>query len=463
MTSPNEYTGYAPRAAKDLPPPTQRDLAGCVLMKFMDDGEELTLGNLAALCLQEGLTDPAEIDRLLEIVKAADRGIDLSAFLGPTLPPNPHRSLAEWARLPALTFHDAAKMLPNYAEGCIGILYGERSAGKTNVVLSLLFEAMALKPYPDMRPILYLAGEGAAGVGQQRIPAHIAASADEDASAWHAKGYKRSEAFEHRLYLHGRVPNLMHAEEVAATIKEFGQIRPGIVIIDTLATAIAGYDENSAEVSSQLTGNGTVAQIKDAWNCMVLIIAHQGKDVSRGVRGHSGLEGNADFLLHCVGDRAARTIMLECKKMRDGEDGHKTYWTYDAGCVPVPVKIAEHEYMQLAKPRSNEPGKDTSDRMEWAIPGRLQAWGIDDKLKGLTSRELGERWYPEAHGNCPGAPGDTDYQEWHNAQEALIAKIENAAKTKWAKDSHYVSAFRNGASRAAKVWYRPDPAAEVPF
>lgn len=65
-----------------------------------------------------------------------------------------------------------------------------------------------------------------------------------------------------------------------------------MVVIDTMARSFGG-DENSAqEVGQFINACGRFAA--DVGDCLVLVVAHTGKEISRGMRGSSALDGAAD-------------------------------------------------------------------------------------------------------------------------------------------------------------------------
>jgi hypothetical protein len=101
---------------------------------------------------------------------------------------------------------------------------------------------------------------------------------------------------------------------------------PNIFVLDTLATALAGEDENSSRAAAFLTANGPAGRIRDAFNALVILPAHQGKDAGKKVRGHSGFMGNADVVLHVEADKAAGAIKITVEKMRDGRDGFSIFF-----------------------------------------------------------------------------------------------------------------------------------------
>jgi hypothetical protein len=97
----------------------------------------------------------------------------------------------------------------------------------------------------------------------------------------------------------------------------------GLVIIDTLAASIPSMDENSAADMSGIISN--LALIGRELTAFVLIIAHTGKDESRGLRGWSGLYAGADLVImltreHRVGGEAR---VGEVVKFKEGVDGER--------------------------------------------------------------------------------------------------------------------------------------------
>jgi hypothetical protein len=109
-------------------------------------------------------------------------------------------------------------------------------------------------------------------------------------------------------------------------------------VLETLPTALAGEDKNSSKAAAFLTANGAAVRIRDAFKALVILPAHQGKDASRKVRGHSGLMGNADVVLHVEADKAVGAIKVTVEKMRDGRDGFSIYFKVQPqGSEGVPV------------------------------------------------------------------------------------------------------------------------------
>jgi hypothetical protein len=69
-------------------------------------------------------------------------------------------------------------------------------------------------------------------------------------------------------------------------------LRLGLVVLDTFSSSIPGADENS---SSDMSAVVTALQaLATELGLLVLVVAHTGKDSTKGLRGWSGLTANAD-------------------------------------------------------------------------------------------------------------------------------------------------------------------------
>jgi hypothetical protein len=240
----------------------------------------------------------------------------------------------EGAALPDLEFWDKPEgsrgLLPRSPEGTVIVLSGIYGSHKTNLVLTLLLDAILQK---DAR-VCYSAGEGIHGVCRRRVPAHC-----------EARGIKPAD-LNGKLTLVPEIPLLANTADVKDFIQEQKTgLKPNIIVLDTLATATAGQDENTALMSSLLTANGPVGRISREFKALVVVLAHQGKDPDKGIRGHSGLSGNIDAGLIATSDKKHGIIQLFVDKMRDGPDKFAVYYRFDPDddVIPVPRRITETE------------------------------------------------------------------------------------------------------------------------
>ena len=92
-----------------------------------------------------------------------------------------------------------------------------------------------------------------------------------------------------------------------------------LVIIDTLNRASPGADENASKDMGQIIAGATTLQSRIGG--LVLLVHHDGKDATRGLRGHSSLLGALDVVLkvEAVGKHYQWCVV----KLKDGQDGIK--------------------------------------------------------------------------------------------------------------------------------------------
>lgn len=151
-------------------------------------------------------------------------------------------------------------------------------------------------------PTLYVAAEGAAGLGK-RVEAW--------GFAWH------NGAPVEGMSILPEAVNLSDDSEVDELAELNRQNGYALIVIDTWARSLGGADENSASATSLLVEN--VERVKRAHpGTSVLIIHHRGK-TGNDPRGSIALLGAVDTALAISGERAALT--LEAVKQKDIEGG----------------------------------------------------------------------------------------------------------------------------------------------
>jgi hypothetical protein len=351
----------------------------------------------------------------------------------------------EYEALPELGFWDDDKTLPRSPDGCIAIVYGEYGAHKTNTVLAMVLDAVL----GEGARAVYAAGEGAHGVGKQRVPAHC-----------EARGITTRE-LRGRLGLVGSVPLFMSPPDVGDFIKELCKLNPNIVVLDTLATAIAGEDENSSKAAAFLTANGPAGRIRDAFKALVILPAHQGKDANKKVRGHSGFMGNADVVLHVEADKQAGAIRVTVEKMRDGRDGFSIYFKVPpAGSegVPVPEKISEEAYRALTGSTSNRPDDAQltfNERRDTLVEHRAGSFET-----GLPEAKFAEV-LTETRTGVP-RPRDNDEDAaaaWKTTFEKERKALQNAHRKKGYKGVLCGQQVPSGGDKIQWRWYVVNPEA----
>lgn len=103
---------------------------------------------------------------------------------------------------------------------------------------------------------------------------------------------------------------------------------PGaVVVIDTLAQATPGADENAGKDMGLVLA--AAQYIAKAVNGLVILVHHRGKDTSKGLRGHSSLNGAMDAVVCVERDKTTNTRSWTVQKMKEGEDGATGMFTLE--------------------------------------------------------------------------------------------------------------------------------------
>ncbi|QFY89897.2 AAA family ATPase [Magnetovirga frankeli] len=119
-------------------------------------------------------------------------------------------------------------------------------------------------------------------------------------------------------------------EHVDFAVERFKQPL-GLIVIDTLASSMGAGDENSPTDMAEFL-NVLKTKFKARYDCTVLVVHHTGKDRTKGARGGSSIEGNAecvyeisrvkhtkDELEENDEEPSKKTIRLSCKHIKDAE------------------------------------------------------------------------------------------------------------------------------------------------
>jgi len=215
--------------------------------------------------------------------------------------------------LPELRAHSAAAwlivdLLP--ARG-LCVLYGEPGSGKSFLALDIAAHPARKRRWAGRRTrkarVVYCALEGHL---KQRVAAYLDHHQLEDSDLSDV------------TVIQGVPLNLLDSLTVDAFIKDVqasldDYSGPLIIVIDTLARAMPGGNENASEDMGRVIA--ACAEIERHLNALVILIHHSGKDNSKGARGWSGLRGAADVEIEVTRDRDTRRATFA--KVKDGLDG----------------------------------------------------------------------------------------------------------------------------------------------
>lgn len=187
-----------------------------------------------------------------------------------------------------------------FPEGGLGVLYGPSGTGKTFVALDMALSVAEgynwLQRPTKPGAVAYVVGEGRGGL-KFRL------------RAWY-------EAHEPRLEMPFtwilQPVNFLNEADVKHLINLI-RVPPSLLVIDTLARNFGGGDENETKDMNQFIQN--VDLLRTELQTGVLVVHHTGKDLTKGARGNSALEGAADVMM-----MLSTKQRLKCLKQKDAED-----------------------------------------------------------------------------------------------------------------------------------------------
>ena len=135
--------------------------------------------------------------------------------------------------------------------------------------------------------------------------------------------------------------------------------RPYVMVIDTLALAMAGLgDENSSATMGKVIDK--LRRIRNL-GVTVLVLHHSGKDATKGLRGHNSLEAAADSVFLVQKKGTSNVVTLKRERNRNGPPGET--FRFEIKTAPI------------------QPGHDKSVR-EHLVPYLSEIKSFDDAETG---------------------------------------------------------------------------------
>jgi len=194
-------------------------------------------------------------------------------------------------------------------------LYGPPASFKSFIAMDIAECIASGRPWLGKEingtgPVLYIAGEGHGGIG-----ARIAAIKQHHKTPDSSQLYVVRSMINLRSSVEDFTNLIMAIDELVQLIGV--QLR--MIVIDTLARAFGGGNENSSDDMGafiQATG-----KIQNRYKCSLMLLHHAGKDTTKGLRGHSSLLGAVDTQMEIIRFPQTREGLILMSKQKDGEDG----------------------------------------------------------------------------------------------------------------------------------------------
>ena len=190
----------------------------------------------------------------------------------------------------------------------------------------------------DNGAVIYIAGEGHGGIGARIKACRI---------------HHQMEAGTPIYFLRHQI-NLRSSEEdfsslifaVRDLVLALG-IKVDLIVIDTLARAFGGGNENSSEdMGAFITSCG---HLQGEFEAALMVIHHSGKDQAKGLRGHSSLLGAVDTELELLRFDDQPKGILTVSKQKDGEDGLR----FGFEMVEIDITEGKQETLSLDETRKS--------------------------------------------------------------------------------------------------------------
>jgi AAA domain len=280
------------------------------------------------------------------------------------------------------------------------VVWGPPKCGKSFWTFDLVLHVALGREYRGRRvqqgPVVYCAFEGGGGYSAR-------------AEAFRQRSLPEEHGPFDFFLLDAQIDLVKDQPDIVAVIRA-QNAAPACVVLDTLNRSLNGSESNDKDMAQYIRAADA---IREAFDCVVIIVHHCGVDDSRP-RGHTSLTGAVDAQLAVRRD-AAENVIVTVEWMKDGAEGDviaSRLERVDIGvdvdgdpissCVVVPI---EGEISRLA------PKRKLSDRQklalnaltetalrtgappppDWQLPGGIQIVNADEWREELMRRSVIDR------------------------------------------------------------------------
>jgi hypothetical protein len=194
-------------------------------------------------------------------------------------------------------------------------LYGPPGSFKSFIALDMAEAIATGRPWmgnevEQQGAVLYICGEGFGGMGARIKACQIHHSTPKGAPIY---------VIRHQLNLRSSTEDFNALMMAVVQLVETTGIEFQLLIIDTLARAFGGGNENDSDaMGSFITSMG---KIQEFLACALMVLHHSGKDLAKGLRGHSSLLGAVDTQLEILRFEDQQKGVISLTKQKDGQDG----------------------------------------------------------------------------------------------------------------------------------------------
>jgi hypothetical protein len=267
-------------------------------------------------------------------------------------------------------------------------LYGPPGSFKSFIALDMA-EAIATgrpwmgNPIERQGAVLYLCGEGFGGFGARIKACQI-----------HHKTPKGAPIYviRHQLNLRSSAEDFNALMIAIVALVEKTGMEFQLMAVDTLARAFGGGNENDSDAMGSFIT--TMGKIQEFLNCALMVLHHSGKDLAKGLRGHSSLLGAVDTQLEILRFEDQAKGIISLTKQKDGQDGIRHGFemveieisSSSLGFDPVvslAVQASDEAVNQASKKAKNNAGKGRNQSIAMESLGNvIKQKGIQKIVEG---------------------------------------------------------------------------------
>jgi hypothetical protein len=323
-------------------------------------------------------------------------------------------------------------------QGSFTALYGPPGSFKSFIALDIA-EAIATgrswmgKEVKQAGAVLYLAGEGFGGIGARIKACKLHHQTEDGAPIYIVR---------HQLNLRSSAEDFNALMLAVVGLVEQTGMEFQLAIVDTLARAFGGGNENSSEdMGAFITAMG---KVQEFLNCALMVLHHSGKDAAKGLRGHSSLLGAVDTELELLRFDEQMKGVLTISKQKDGADNERFGFEMveveirPAGLdlsdpvVSLAVQASDDTYTDTPKASKGNSGKGKNQRLEMmCLEKMVKEHGSAKYIEGLQRHAIRlELWRQELWSKmgCTDEDKGTFKTAWHRAKQRLIDSGEGAIR-----------------------------------
>jgi len=315
--------------------------------------------------------------------------------------------------------------------GAFSALYGPPGSFKSFIALDIA-EAIATgrqwmnHEVTEAGAVLYIAGEGFGGIGA-RIKACKQHHGTEDGAPIYV--------IRHQLNLRSSVEDFNALMIAVESLVTEISIDFKLIVIDTLARAFGGGNENSSEdMGAFITACGRIQHIVQ--DCALMILHHSGKDATKGLRGHSSLLGAVDTELELLRFDESMKGILTISKQKDGADNQRIGFemvSVDLAPAAGSLQIGEQitslavqasDFSESAKVSKGNAGKGKNQRLVMeTLESVIKNNGVLKYIEGSQRTVVKiDDWRAELWSKmgCTDEDKNTFKTAWHRAKMQLL-------------------------------------------